>query len=117
MEKSDLDDVKYVAELPKYLVPTLALVESLYGLRESQLPRFKSFDTLKPHINIDTSSLLSAIGEARVVKSDYEIAMIRKASDKLASSPAMSISPNAESMQLEVQPALIKLGPQSSLES
>lgn len=81
LEKSDLDDVKYVAELPKYLVPTLALVETLYGLRESQLPRFKSFDTLKPHVKIDTSSLLPAIGEARVVKSDYEIAMIRKAND------------------------------------
>lgn len=81
LEKSDLDDVKYVAELPKYLVPTLALVETLYVLRESQLPGFKSFETLKPHVKVDTTSLLPAIGEARVIKTEYEIAMIRKAND------------------------------------
>ncbi|KAK9775688.1 putative Xaa-Pro aminopeptidase [Seiridium cardinale] len=81
LEASDLDDVKYIAELPKYLVPTLALVETLYVLRESQLPRFKSFETLRPHVKIDTTSLISAIGEARVVKTDYEIAAIRKANN------------------------------------
>ncbi|KAI1861343.1 uncharacterized protein JN550_010873 [Neoarthrinium moseri] len=81
LENSDLDGVKYIAELPKYLVPTLALVESLYVLRESQLPRFKSFETLKPHVKIDTTSLLPAISEARVIKTDHEIALIRKAVD------------------------------------
>ncbi|KAH8668317.1 peptidase M24, structural domain-containing protein [Xylariales sp. PMI_506] len=81
LEKSDLDHVKYISELPRYLVPILALVESLYVLRESQLPNFESFDALKPHLKINTTSLLPAISEARVVKTDYEVAMIRKAND------------------------------------
>lgn len=81
LEQSDLDNVKYIAELPKYLVPTLALVESLYVLRDSLLPDFKSFGTLKPHITVDSTSLRSAMDEARVIKTDYEIAMIRRACD------------------------------------
>jgi Xaa-Pro dipeptidase len=81
LEKSDLDAARYISELPKYLVPALALVESLYVLRDSQLPKFPSFEVLKPHLKIDTLSLLPAINEARVVKTEYEVAMIRKAND------------------------------------
>jgi Xaa-Pro dipeptidase len=81
LDKADLDNVKYIAELPKYLVPNLALVESLYVLGASLLPDFKSFETLRPHIRVDTTSLRPAMDEARVVKTAYEIAMIRRACD------------------------------------
>ncbi|KAI0123862.1 putative Xaa-Pro aminopeptidase [Xylariales sp. AK1849] len=81
LEKSDLDDARYISELPEYMIGNLPHAGPLYVLRESQLPRFKDFEILKPHLKIDSVSLLPAISEARVVKTDYEIAMIRRAND------------------------------------
>lgn len=79
LETSDLDGVKYIPNLAKYLTPTLTVVGKLFVLRESQIPKFDSWEQLKPHLKLDTSSLLPAMSEARVVKDDYEVAMIRKA--------------------------------------
>ncbi|ORY70048.1 peptidase M24, structural domain-containing protein [Pseudomassariella vexata] len=77
LEKADLDEVKYVSDLPKYLISKLATVQQLYVLRESQMPKLGSLGVLTPQVRVDTTSLLPAISEARVVKTDYEIAMIR----------------------------------------
>ncbi|KAK7967012.1 uncharacterized protein PG986_001289 [Apiospora aurea] len=81
LAKSDVDNVKYIWDLPKYLNSTLADVGSLYVLRAEQIPKSLDLGLLKPTIKIDTSSLLPAMAEARVVKTDYEVAMIRRAND------------------------------------
>ncbi|KAI1504277.1 metallopeptidase family M24-domain-containing protein [Biscogniauxia marginata] len=79
LERTDVHDVKYVSELSAYLGSRLATVKKLYALRISQLPKFDGFDKLKPQLRIDTTMLQTIMDEARVTKSDYEIAMIRKA--------------------------------------
>ncbi|KAK8066052.1 peptidase M24- structural domain-containing protein [Apiospora hydei] len=81
LAKSDVDNVKYISDLPKYLNSTLGDVGSLYVLRAEQIPKSLGLGLLKPTIKIDTSSLLPAMAEARVVKTDYEVAMIRRAND------------------------------------
>jgi Xaa-Pro aminopeptidase len=78
--KSDIHDVKYISDLPKYLGKRLPIVKKLYCLRPSQLPKnVDGFDQLKRHLHIDTASLQPAMDAARVIKTDYEIDMIRKA--------------------------------------
>ncbi|KAI1769169.1 hypothetical protein GGR53DRAFT_517382 [Hypoxylon sp. FL1150] len=81
LTKSDVHDVKYIGELASYLGARLATVKTLYALRPSQLPRFEGFEQMKPSIKVDVTSLQPAIDEARLIKSDYEIAMIRRAND------------------------------------
>ncbi|TGJ79220.1 hypothetical protein E0Z10_g9534 [Xylaria hypoxylon] len=77
--KSDVHDVKYISLLSGYLASRLVSVKTLYVLRSSQIPRFDEFDRLKPHLLIDTTSLQPVMDEARVIKSEYEVDMIRKA--------------------------------------
>ncbi|TRX88522.1 hypothetical protein FHL15_010561 [Xylaria flabelliformis] len=79
LAKSDVHDVKYNKLLSEYLNSRLSKVKTLYVLRASQLPKFAEFDSLKPRLHIDTTSLQPVMDEARVIKSDYEIQMIRKA--------------------------------------
>ncbi|KAI1344309.1 metallopeptidase family M24-domain-containing protein [Xylariaceae sp. FL0016] len=79
LAKSDLHDVKYKSELSAYLSSRLSSVKVLYALRPSQLPKFEGFDTLKPKLHIDLVSLMPAIDRARVIKTNYEIDMIREA--------------------------------------
>ncbi|KAI3337624.1 Creatinase/aminopeptidase [Xylariaceae sp. AK1471] len=79
LARSDVHDVKHTNLLSEYLTSRLAKVKKLYVLRSSQFPKFDGWDNLKPHIRIDTISLQPVMDEARVIKSDYEIAMIRKA--------------------------------------
>ena len=81
LAKSDLDNVKYIADLPKYLNSTLEEAGSLFVLRAEQIPKSLGLGLLKPSIKIDTSALLPAMTEARVVKSHYEVSMIRRAND------------------------------------
>ncbi|KAI0598606.1 metallopeptidase family M24-domain-containing protein [Biscogniauxia sp. FL1348] len=79
LERTDVHDVKYVSELSAYLGSRLSTVKKLYALRISQLPKFDGFDKLKSQLRIDTTMLQTVMDEARVTKSDYEVAMIRKA--------------------------------------
>ncbi|KAI0399581.1 peptidase M24, structural domain-containing protein [Xylaria palmicola] len=79
LARSDVHDVKYTNLLSEYLASRLAKVKTLYALRPSQMPKFAGFDRLKPRLHIDTTSLQPVMDEARVIKSDYEIDMIRKA--------------------------------------
>ncbi|KAL7626572.1 hypothetical protein AAE478_003344 [Parahypoxylon ruwenzoriense] len=76
---SDVHDVKYVTELPAYLNGRLATVGTLYALRSSQLPKFDGFEQMKPCLKIDATSLQPAMDEARVIKTEHELTMIRKA--------------------------------------
>ncbi|KAI1412921.1 hypothetical protein F5Y13DRAFT_179783 [Hypoxylon sp. FL1857] len=81
LARSDVHDVKFVGELPAYLTARLTTVKALYALRPSQLPKFEGFEQLRPNIKIDVSSLQPAMDEARLIKSEYEVAMIRRAND------------------------------------
>ncbi|KAI2470615.1 hypothetical protein F4781DRAFT_421198 [Annulohypoxylon bovei var. microspora] len=78
---SDVHDVKYVGELAPYLSARLATVKTLYALRPSQLPKFEGFEQMRPSLKIDVSSLQPAMDEARLIKSEYEVAMIKRAND------------------------------------
>ncbi|KAI1173900.1 Creatinase/aminopeptidase [Nemania sp. FL0916] len=79
LAKSDVHDVKYINSQSEYLASRLAKVKTLYVLRPSQMPNLAELDKLKPRLYIDTTSLQPVMDEARVIKSDYEIDMIRKA--------------------------------------
>ncbi|KAI1125201.1 metallopeptidase family M24-domain-containing protein [Nemania abortiva] len=79
LARSDVHDVKYTNLLSEYLASRLAKVKTLYVLRASQMPKFAGFDSLKPRLYIDTTSLQPIMDEARVTKCEYEIDMIRKA--------------------------------------
>ncbi|KAI1326026.1 metallopeptidase family M24-domain-containing protein [Xylariaceae sp. FL0255] len=79
LSRFDVHDVKYSSQLSKYLTSRLSHVKTLYVLRSSQLPKFDGLDQLKPRLHINTTALQPAMDEARVIKTDYEIAMIRKA--------------------------------------
>ncbi|KAI0906759.1 peptidase M24, structural domain-containing protein [Ustulina deusta] len=79
LARSDVHDVKFVNALSEYLTTRLAKVKTLYVLRPSQMPKFADFDKLKPRLLIDTTSLQPVMDGARVIKSEYEIDMIRKA--------------------------------------
>lgn len=79
LAKYDVHDVKYISELPQYLSSRLSSVRSLYVLHASQLPKFDSFEKVKPRVEIDSTRLQHAMDRARVIKTNYEIAAIRKA--------------------------------------
>lgn len=53
----------------------------MYVLRASQLPDFEGFERLRPRLAVDVESLGPALDEARLVKDDFEVAMIRRAND------------------------------------
>ncbi|KAI2626712.1 metallopeptidase family M24-domain-containing protein [Hypoxylon sp. NC1633] len=81
LAKSEVHDVKYIGELSGYLSSRMAEVKTLYALRPSQLPRFDGFDQMKSSVKVDVTSLQPAMDEARLIKSEHEVAMIRKAND------------------------------------
>lgn len=81
LARSDVHDVQYVTGLSAYLASRLPRVRALWALRGAQLPVFDGFERLKPRLTVDTDALLPAINEARLIKDEYEIAMIRKAND------------------------------------
>ncbi|KAJ1337445.1 Xaa-Pro dipeptidase [Microdochium nivale] len=104
LAKYDVHDVKYISELPKYLASRLASVRSLYALHASQVPKFDGAEQLRPRIDTDITSLQPAMDRARVIKTNYEIAAIRKAnaiSSKAHGRIADAISGYANECQVE----------------
>ncbi|KAL2024407.1 hypothetical protein VTK56DRAFT_8218 [Thermocarpiscus australiensis] len=73
---SDVDDVRYIAGLNRYLCAALDPGDTLYVLHPDQAPRLES---ARGAVRIDATKLAPAADRARVVKTDYEIAMIRRA--------------------------------------
>lgn len=75
----DVDDVRYTSEMGSYITQTLrsSPCPSLYLLHPSHRP------PLTPEtaggVRIDAATLLPCMDAARVLKTDYEVAMIRKA--------------------------------------
>ncbi|KAK1835088.1 putative xaa-pro dipeptidase protein [Podospora conica] len=75
---SDVDEVRYIGGLDRYLTTCRALTpgSNLYVLHADQTPRMDGF---KGIVRIDTVSLQPAMNAARVIKTDYEVAMIKRA--------------------------------------
>ena len=73
---STVDDVRYMTGLDKYLYAALSPGSTLFVLRPEQTPRL---ETTKGVVHIDAVRLRPAVDAARVVKTDYEVAMIRRA--------------------------------------
>ncbi|KAK0722850.1 peptidase M24, structural domain-containing protein [Lasiosphaeria miniovina] len=74
--ESDVDDVRIASGLDKFLYMNLAPGSTLFVLNPDQTPKLGS---TKGVVNIDTVKLKPAIEAARVIKDDYEVAMIRRA--------------------------------------
>ncbi|KAK4115374.1 Creatinase/aminopeptidase [Canariomyces notabilis] len=74
---SDVDDVCHIAGLQRFLRSTLSPGSTLYILHPDQAPNLGCAQGPTPRI--DSVSLAPAMASARVIKTDYEIAMIRRA--------------------------------------
>ncbi|KAK4456088.1 xaa-pro dipeptidase [Podospora aff. communis PSN243] len=73
---STVDDVRYISGLDKFLYTALVPGSTLFVLHPEQKPKLES---TKGVVNIDTVKLRPAMDAARVIKTDYEVAMIRRA--------------------------------------
>ncbi|SPO04534.1 related to Probable Xaa-Pro aminopeptidase GLRG_02280 [Cephalotrichum gorgonifer] len=79
LSRFHVDDVRYISELDAYISQNLLSTPSptLYLLSHSQLP--PAVPETYPRVRVDSARLLLCMDSARVVKTDYEVAMIRKA--------------------------------------
>lgn len=77
MRLFDVDDVRYTTQLPKFLHVHLTPSTTLYILHPDQGPKMSDRPRGPTHINY--TKLRPAIDQARVVKTEYEVDMIRKA--------------------------------------
>ncbi|KYK62007.1 putative Xaa-Pro aminopeptidase [Drechmeria coniospora] len=73
----DVDEVRYASQLPKF-VAALPCDKTLYLLHADQKPPVEGD---RSRCKVNSSLLRPAMDRARVVKTDYEIAMIRRAND------------------------------------
>lgn len=73
----DVDDVRYTTQLPKFLHAHLRPATTLFILHPDQAPRL--MDRPRAQTVLDYVRLRPAMDAARVVKTDYEVAMIRRA--------------------------------------
>ncbi|KAK3295915.1 putative Xaa-Pro aminopeptidase [Chaetomium fimeti] len=73
---SDVDDVRYIETLSETLCPALEPGETIYVLHRDQIPKL---DHLMVVVRVDTTHLRLAMDAARVIKTDHEIALIRRA--------------------------------------
>lgn len=71
-----VDDVRLISGLERFFSRTLSPGSTLFVLDPQQTPKLA---TTKGTTQIDTSKLRPAIEAARVIKTDYEINMIRRA--------------------------------------
>lgn len=75
-EISAVDDVRYISGLDRFLYTALSPGSTLFVLHPEQTPKLES---TKGVVHIDTVKLRPAIDAARVIKTEYEVAMIRRA--------------------------------------
>ncbi|KAK3313891.1 peptidase M24, structural domain-containing protein [Apodospora peruviana] len=71
-----VDDVRHAAGLERFFSRTLSPGSTLFVLDPDQTPKLTN---TKGVVHIDTAKLRPAIEAARVIKTDYEVAMIRRA--------------------------------------
>ncbi|UNI16317.1 Xaa-Pro dipeptidase [Purpureocillium takamizusanense] len=82
MRRYDIDEARYVSQLPKYLSlwTSAHRGRTLFALHADQTPAVES-GIIDPDTRIDASLLRPAMDRARVIKTDYEVAMVRRAND------------------------------------
>ncbi len=80
---SEVNDVRDIKTLSRKLGAVARPGITIYALHPDQVP---TLDRPKATVHIDTTKLKPAIDNARVIKTDYEIALIRRAN-------AISVSP------------------------
>lgn len=75
---SEVDDVHYITDLNQALCQVLnrKATNTIYALHPDQVPRL---ECVKDSLHLDTTQLKPAIDRARVIKTDHEIALIRRA--------------------------------------
>ncbi|KAK1462314.1 metallopeptidase family M24 [Colletotrichum melonis] len=107
LKQLDVDDVRYTTQLNKFLYRHLTPGSTLYVLHADQVPPLLHGDLLQTaaEVRVDTTSLQPAADQARVVKTEYEVAMIRKAA-------AVSAAAHRK-----VAERLLKLGNESEIEA
>ncbi|TDZ23511.1 putative Xaa-Pro aminopeptidase [Colletotrichum orbiculare MAFF 240422] len=79
LKQFDVDDVRYTTQLNKFLYRHLAPGSTLYVLHPDQVPLSGEFLREMADVRVDLTALQPAVDQARVVKTEYEVAMIRKA--------------------------------------
>ncbi|KAJ3942237.1 uncharacterized protein N0V96_007732 [Colletotrichum fioriniae] len=107
LKQFDVDDVRYTTQLNKFLYRHLTPGSTLYVLHADQVPPLLHGDLLQTaaEVRVDATSLQPAADQARVVKTEYEVAMIRKAA-------AVSAAAHRK-----VAERLLKLGNESEIEA
>jgi Xaa-Pro dipeptidase len=75
---SEVDDVQYITDLNAALCSLVnqKATNAIYALHPDQVPRL---DCVKGTLHFNTTKLKPAINRARVIKTDHEIALIRRA--------------------------------------
>ncbi|KAL2752550.1 hypothetical protein ACRALDRAFT_2029758 [Sodiomyces alcalophilus JCM 7366] len=84
MERSDVDSVRYTRELSAFLHTYIHQQDDpiIFVLDQTQSPVELDSDFLvRSSVKLDVTSLKPAMDEARVIKTDHEIALIRKANE------------------------------------
>jgi Xaa-Pro dipeptidase len=85
MQLYDVDDVRYTSQLPQFLHAHLTKPNSptLYILHPDQAPGVGNasygLGMMPASVRVDFTSLQPAMDRARVIKTDHEVALIRKA--------------------------------------
>ncbi|KAK4106487.1 hypothetical protein N658DRAFT_512329 [Parathielavia hyrcaniae] len=77
MDVSEVDHVRYIKDLNRALLAKVKPGTIIYALHPDQVPRLAEHH--KGTVQIDTIKLKPAIECARVIKTDHEIALIRRA--------------------------------------
>ncbi|KAF9872713.1 metallopeptidase family M24 [Colletotrichum karsti] len=79
LRKFDVDDVRYTNQLDRFVYDHLPEKSTLYVIHRNQTPDSAKLRHELGDTYVDWTSLQPAIDQARVIKTDYEVDMIRKA--------------------------------------
>ncbi|TQS33889.1 hypothetical protein Golomagni_05752 [Golovinomyces magnicellulatus] len=79
MRRYDVDDARYVNQLPEFLAKNVTASTTLYVLHPDQQP--PSLYATSSSSQINSKDLMPAMDRARVIKDNYEIALCRRAND------------------------------------
>ncbi|KAI5457834.1 hypothetical protein BGZ63DRAFT_364201 [Mariannaea sp. PMI_226] len=98
MRRYDVDDVRYTTQLSRFLHGQLRPTTTLYILHPDQVPKLA--DRPRGQTHIDYSKLRPAMDQARVVKTDFEVELIRRAA-AISSAAHRAVAENLLSMNNE----------------
>ncbi|UZP35354.1 hypothetical protein NXS19_003170 [Fusarium pseudograminearum] len=112
MRKYDVDDVRYTAQLQKFLHSQLRPERTLYVIHTDQAP--KLHDRPRGQTKINCSKLRPAMDQARVIKTEYEVALIRRAA-RISAAAHRAVAERLLTMRNEQDVAAVILAACTSL--